>query len=715
MRFRGVTGLLALSLGAVTIGISSPAHALPAATPIVSVGADGDVLAIARDANHVYIGGRFSYVGVVSDSGVTVDQTGGTRVHLPRPRGGTIRAATRDQRGGWFVGGDFTSIGGVARNGLARINSSGVVTSWAPSVTGRVEALAFDGTNVYVGGSFTNVAGVARANLAAIADATGTASSFAPNVAGSVATLSLDGANLFVGGTFTSVGGQPRANIARVSTTTGAVGSFAVGTDGPVSEVLVVADRVYVAGTFSTFGGSPRSNIASATISTGTVDAFAPQVSGPVHALVRRNNGTALFIGGAFSTVDAQTRNNLASVDPTTGALLPWTATTNGAVRDLELSQAHSGLATNAWLHAAGEFTLANASTRLRAAAIDTTTGTTTPWDPGVDQNARVVVRSGSNFFLGGDFGWVNGAPRRGVAALHRSTLELDRAWDPVLNGDVRALATSPDGTKVYVGGDFTTADGLGRSRAAAFASTTGELLAWNPAPNQTVRAIAASATRVYLGGGFVLIGGQTRNRIGAVDATTGAVFNDFDPGASSNVNFLELSPDGTRVYAGGPYATISGVAREGCAELDATTGTATTFNPTQGGVIVSMDLASDGSTLWCSTSSNRTYRYDIGGGNAPIWTLQTGGDVQAAADSADQLYIGGHFSNTKGAGGAQRVHLASVNRSDARTSTWNPAAGGIYGVWALEVVDDKVLVGGDFDNTGGRRQPKFAVYTGTP
>lgn len=696
--------------------LASPqvAQALPASAPLVTVGADGDVLAITKDATHVYIGGGFSYVGVVSDSGVAVTETDGLRRYLPRPRGGTVRAVIRDNRGGWFVGGDFTSIGGATRNGLARVSGSGTVTSWAPAVTGRVDALAFDGTNLYVGGAFSNIAGASRNNLAAVADATGAATAFAPNVPGTVSSLSLDGADLMVGGSFNAVNGEARSNVARVATATGANLAWPLGTDGHVSEVLVTSGRVYVAGAFSSFGGQVRSNVASATIATTTVDAFAPNVAGPVHALVRRNNGTALFLGGAFATVDGQPRSNLAMVEPTTGALQAWTASTNSVVRDLDLSQAHSGLANNAWLHAVGDFTQANTTTRYRAAAFDTTTGAVTTWDPGIDQTVRAIARSGTSFFLGGDFAWVNGAPRRGVAALHRSTLELDRTWDPVLDGDVRAVATSPDGATVYVGGDFTTADGVGRARAAAFSATTGDLTSWNPGVNQTVRSLVATETRVFLGGAFVLVGGQSRNRIAAVDTANGAVIGAWNPGASGNVNFLEASPDGTKVYAGGPFATIAGAARKGCAEIDASTGAVTTFNPSEGGTIVSMDLSSDGSHLWCSTSSNRTYMYTMNS-DTPIWTLQTGGDVQAADDSADQLYIGGHFSNTKGQGGARRLHVGSVSRADATTSSWNPGAGGIYGVWAIAVVDDKVLIGGDFDSTGGRRQPRFAAFVGTP
>jgi hypothetical protein len=691
-------------------------EALPTSTPLVTVGANGDVLTMTQDAQHVYIGGRFTYVGVLSDAGAAVNEVTGLRTVLPHPRGGSVRAVVRDLRGGWFIGGDFTTIGGLTRSGLARVNSSGVVTSWAPAVSGRVDALAFDGTTIYVGGQFTSVGGVARTNLAGVADATGAATSFAPVVNGPVSTLALDTGALVVGGSFSSVNGTPRADLARISTATGIDTGMSVGTDGVVNEVLVTGGRLLVAGDFETLGTSPRQNLGSINLASGLVDAFDPDVNGPVSALALRANATALFVGGAYSQVDGTARANLAAVAPTTGALLPWTASTNGAVSDLELSRSHDGLPADALLHAVGDFDDASGSVRLHAAAFSTATGAVDPWDPGVDTNVRVLARSNSNVFLGGSFTWINGAPRNYVAALDRTTLELDRDWNPSANAPVRALDVALDGSQLFIGGEFTSIDSTPRSRAGAVDATTGELTPWNPNANGNVRSIAAGTTGVYLGGAFGLVGGVTRTKIAAVNLTTGGLIAAWNPGANNNVNFLELSGDGTKLYAGGPFTAIAGVSRRGCAELDAAAGVATAFAPTDGGAIVSMDLSADSSRLWCSTGSNRTYAYAPGSGsNDPIWTVQTSGDVQAADDSATQLYIGGHFSGVKGARGGQRLHLASVDRETTVTSSWNPQVGGIYGTWAIEIVGDKVLVGGDFDTTGGKRQPRFAAYAGTP
>ena len=64
-------------------------------------------------------------------------------------------------------GGDFTRVGGVARNRLAHIRSNGTLdTSWNPDVGGTVSALALSGGTIYAGGGFTTVGGNAQSNLA---------------------------------------------------------------------------------------------------------------------------------------------------------------------------------------------------------------------------------------------------------------------------------------------------------------------------------------------------------------------------------------------------------------------------------------------------------------------------------------------------------------------------------------------------------------------
>ena len=97
-------------------------------------------------------------------------------------------------------------------------------------------------------------------------------------------------------------------------------------------------------------------------------------------------------------------------------------------------------------------------------------------------------------------------------------------------------------------------------------------------------------------------------------------------------------------------------------AELVAATGAATTFAPTDGGVVISMDVSSSG-RLFFGTTSNRTWAYDVADGGTPEYRVRTGGDVQAILATDDEIYIGGHF-NTMPEFKLNRVALASFDPS---------------------------------------------------
>jgi len=72
---------------------------------------------------------------------------------------GTVYATIPDGSGGWYIGGDFTSVGGVTRRRIAHILSDGTVGSWNPNANNTVNALAVSGGVVYAGGDFTSFAG----------------------------------------------------------------------------------------------------------------------------------------------------------------------------------------------------------------------------------------------------------------------------------------------------------------------------------------------------------------------------------------------------------------------------------------------------------------------------------------------------------------------------------------------------------------------------
>lgn len=117
-----------------------------------------------------------------------------------------------------YAGGGFLAVGGLTRNLLAAIDTSGAVTSWDPNAIGySVGALILSGNTVYAGGNVNSVGGLDRFGLAAI-DSSGAVTSWTANLASRVSVLSLavSAGALFVGGEFTGVSAQPASNFARV-------------------------------------------------------------------------------------------------------------------------------------------------------------------------------------------------------------------------------------------------------------------------------------------------------------------------------------------------------------------------------------------------------------------------------------------------------------------------------------------------------------------
>jgi hypothetical protein len=275
----------------------------------------------------------------------------------------------------------------------------------------------------------------------------------------------------------------------------------------------------------------------------------------------------------------------------------------------------------------------------------------------------------------------------------------------------VYALAASSDGSKIFMGGGFTTVGGQDRSRLAAVTPDTGQLVpGWTTTvSNNLVRALAADAgDRLYVGGSFGRLGGRVTPRLGAVSQSTGAVDASFAPQPTGTVRALTLSEDASRLYAGGPFTGIGGVSRPGAAELNADAGTVTSFAPTDGGVVIAMDMTPSG-RLFFGTTSNRTWAYDPADGGVPEYRIRTGGDVQAILALDDEVYIGGHF-NTIPEVKLNRVALASFLPQNGEITGWNPGASGSFGVWAMGLTRTSLSpntapalsIGGDFTRVGG-------------
>ncbi len=195
---------------------------------------------------------------------------------------------------------------------------------------------------------------------------------------------------------------------------------------------------------------------------------------------------------------------------------------------------------------------------------------------------------SGNVVYAGGKFGTARPAgaapgtstvTRNNLLAYDIRTGALISSFAPDLNSDVRGLAVSPDGARLYVVGQFTAANGQTRSRIAAYDTATGALVSsFKPVLDTRANAVVATNDTVYIGGVFSAVNGVARPRLAAVRASDGALLS-WAPSADLPVYALVLADAGRKVIAGGGFSTMNGTSALGLAALDPTTGATLPWN----------------------------------------------------------------------------------------------------------------------------------------
>jgi hypothetical protein len=174
--------------------------------------------------------------------------------------------------------------------------------------------------------------------------------------------------------------------------------------------------------------------------------------------------------------------------------------------------------------------------------------------------NARGLVVAASpdhsRVYVGGDFTTVDGVPHNRIAAFNAATGEPLPAFRASTNGRVKAISAT--NSSVYVGGAFTSANGVARGRLAAFNPTNGGLLGWAPTANADVAAmvVTPSLQKVVVGGSFTALDRSSVPGLGALNALTGAVVpwaaNQKVQNSGVNAGITSLRTDGSRVYGTG-------------------------------------------------------------------------------------------------------------------------------------------------------------------
>jgi hypothetical protein len=323
-------------------------------------------------------------------------------------------------------------------------------------------------------------------------------------------------------------------------------------------------------------------------------------VNGQVYATVVV--GDTVFVGGSFSRAQTRAgasaeRTNLAAFRLGSGALIgSWRADVDGVVRSLA--------SAGGYLYVGGDYTRVGGVAQARLARVSVATGAVDQgFRPQLNAGVRAVEVRGGAVFAGGQFTVAGGSPQSHLAKFVATSGAKVTSFAATANGPVNAVELSPDGTRLAVGGSFSTLSGAGRTGLGlvdpssgsvvgpGFAGSVNPMLTvswsgdgsalfggsdshdnlaarWNPGTGARGWhfTVGGDVQAVDYYDGTVYVGfhdnyqGDTRTKLLAVDAASGAISSSFRPTFNQFWGVRSISAGPWGLAIGGQFTTVSGV-----------------------------------------------------------------------------------------------------------------------------------------------------------
>ena len=420
--------------------------------------------------------------------------------------------AVQPADGKTVIGGTFTAYNTKPRNRLARINTDGSFDASFDPGSGAndfVTCLAIDESGkIIVGGGFTSINGINRFSIARLNTDGSLDPSFDPGlgVNGTVWAVALqsDG-KIVIGGDFNFVNGTNRNFVARLNSDGSLDPTFNADVDSTVRALGIPAVSVCVPPNPAviTFNPLAIDFRAYSNYTENCVNITAPGNS-HFHTVANPANGsTAAEIFSVDGTPQTITLPNNAPFSLASINFLAVNAT-------VTITSSSGGSVT---IPGPGVFTFDASFSNITSAVINTANGDVT-----IDDITLVplTMAPGASLVIGGDFSMVGGQSRLGVARLN-SDGSVDNTFNPGVGADdtVYSVAVQTDG-KPIIGGGFKTINLISR-RSIARLNTDGSVDAsFDPgigADDTVYSVLAQTDGKVMVGGMFTSIN-ETR-RVG--------------------------------------------------------------------------------------------------------------------------------------------------------------------------------------------------------
>ena len=238
-------------------------------------GPGAPVYALALDgSSNLYVGGIFTIInGALRPHLAKINAANGTVDATFNATGAdsNVYSLALDGNGNLYAGGIFANIGGVPENLISKLDtvSGNGDPAFNAAATGTsVAAMALDGAGkIYAAGLFTSMGGLSRGDMARLNALTGAGdAAFTVSSDNAVDTLLTDGGgNIYTGGNFGAIGGYPIGFLVKIGMSAGTVDpAFNMLINNSVNALCLSPDRatLYAGGSFTSIGGKPFSNFA---------------------------------------------------------------------------------------------------------------------------------------------------------------------------------------------------------------------------------------------------------------------------------------------------------------------------------------------------------------------------------------------------------------------------------------------------------------------
>lgn len=229
-------------------------------------------------------------------------------------------------------------------------------------------------------------------------------------------------------------------------------------------------------------------------------------ISGTPSSMWQTNNnveaievsGGVVYAGGTFTSVrppgaaagtNEVPRTYLAAFNASTGALVTgFNVRLDGRVEDISIAPGGRRM------YVVGRFTSVNGVARNRVAAINIPSGTLdTSFIANANTGVVAVDSTASSVYVTGDFSTIRGTAKARFAALDPTTGALQPGFVADLDSRGYTVDVTPDGSRVLVGGNFTTVNGTVTGGMASVHPTTGALQRWDANITQPINTNCAA------------------------------------------------------------------------------------------------------------------------------------------------------------------------------------------------------------------------------